>query len=176
MGGTGRPMRSPDSLDIADLRDPSGSLDMLGDTVSFHIRLLDLMIARDLNHRLHGLELTRGKGYISCLLLIDSHPGIRPSMLADRIHKDRAHVTRILGRFHSHGLIARRVAADDSRASELSITTKGAALAARLRKIIAEHEEQFYQDILTPEDRAPFLAILQRVYLGMSAAGTGVTR
>ncbi|MCC7319931.1 MAG: winged helix-turn-helix transcriptional regulator [Rubellimicrobium sp.] len=149
-------------------------LDILGDTIGFYIRVLDLAVSRDLDRRLDGLEVARGKGKITSLLLIDRHPGIRPSELADRTLKDRAQIARIIEGFIAHGLVERRTADDDSRAADLRVTAKGAALATRVRQTITAQDRAFFAPLIAGEDRQRLIALLRRAYLGLLAREGGI--
>jgi DNA-binding MarR family transcriptional regulator len=139
-------------------------LDVLENTLSFYIRVLDASVSADLDRRLEGLEVARGKGKITALFLIDSHPGIRPSVLADLTLKDRSAMGRILDRFEAHGLIVRRVSAQDNRAQELFITQKGAALAAQVRRIVVEQSHDFFDRIIPRDEQEALIGILKRAY------------
>ncbi|MHB2266066.1 MarR family winged helix-turn-helix transcriptional regulator [Aliihoeflea sp. PC F10.4] len=145
--------------------DESPDLDVLGGTLSFFIRALDIAVSRDLDERLKGLEVAKGKGKITALLMIDSHPGIRPSEIAERIMKDRGHVTRIIDSFIAHDIVSRRTADDDNRAFELCVTEHGAALAAQVRKIVIEQEEAFFGPLIGKEDHDALVGTLQKIYL-----------
>jgi DNA-binding MarR family transcriptional regulator len=83
-------------------------IDVLENTLSFYIRVIDSSVSRDLDERLEKLEVAKGKGKITALFLIDSHPGIRPSVVAELAMKDRSAMGRILDLFEKQGLIERR--------------------------------------------------------------------
>ena len=77
------PAKPPTSVSEVDL-------DVLENTLSFYIRTVNIAVSRDLDDRLEGLDVARGTGKITTLLLVDSHPGIRPSVIAQLILKDRS--------------------------------------------------------------------------------------
>lgn len=140
------------------------NLDVLENTLSFYVRVLDVMVSQDLDLRLENLEVARGKGKITALFLIDSHPGIRPSVLAELTMKDRSAMGRILAGFDENGLIIRRTSVDDSRAQELFITPKGAELAAKVRTIVVSQSETFFDRIVPKNEQKALIAILKRAY------------
>jgi DNA-binding MarR family transcriptional regulator len=150
---TGRPATSVAEVD----------LDILEDTLSFYIRAIDIAVSRDLDERLEGLEVAKGKGKITTLLLVDSHPGIRPSVIAQLIFRDRSATGRLMEQMEQHGLLTRRVSSNDSRAQELYITEKGAALAARVRALVPKQSKDFF-DFISPEEQAQLMDILKRAY------------
>lgn len=143
---------------------PPVDLDVLEDTLSFYIRVLDSQVSRSLDARLDGLEVARGKGKITALFLIDGNPGIRPSVLADLSIKDRSAMGRILDHFETHGLIERRASSRDSRAQECFITPKGAALAAKVRAIVVDQSAAFFDRLISRDEQTVLLGILKRAY------------
>lgn len=140
-------------------------LDVLENMLSFYVRVLDSVLSRDLDERLKDLEVARGKGKITALFLIDSHPGIRPSVVAELAMKDRSATGRILDDFKAHGLITRKVSEYDSRAQNLFITEKGAALAAKVRAIVVDQSEDFFDHIIPRDEQEQLMGILKRAYL-----------
>lgn len=139
-------------------------LDVLENLLSFYVRVLDTSVSRDLDARLHHLEVARGKGKITALFLIDSNPGIRPSVLAELVLKDRSAMGRILDHFETHDLITRRISAGDSRAQELFITPKGAALAVKVRALVVDQSTSFFNSIIPKEEQDVLIGILKRAY------------
>lgn len=155
-GGLRRGKKPPTSIKDVDL-------DVLEDTLSFYIRSVNLALSRDLDERLDGFDVARGTGKITTLLLVDSHPGIRPSVIAQLILKDRSAMGRIVDHLEDHGLLRREVSADDSRAQELYITQKGAALAVEVRAIITKQSSDFFAG-MPEQDQKLILDILKRRY------------
>ncbi|RUU28578.1 MarR family winged helix-turn-helix transcriptional regulator [Mesorhizobium sp. M6A.T.Ce.TU.016.01.1.1] len=138
-------------------------LDVLEDTLSFYIRSINIALSRDLDDRLEGLDVARGTGKITTLLLVDSHPGIRPSVIAQLIMRDRSAMGRLVDQMTEHDLLTREAAADDGRAQELHITEKGADLARKVRKIATKQSSDFFAGV-PEEDQKRLLDILRRVY------------
>jgi len=138
-------------------------LDVLEDTLSFYIRSLNMAVSRDLDQSLEGLDVARGTGKITTLLLVDRHPGIRPSVIAQMILKDRSAMGRLLEQMEEHGLLTREVSSDDNRAQALYITGKGRELADRIRPIITRQSRDFFSDI-TDEEHAMLIRVLGRTY------------
>ena len=104
-----------------------------------------------------------GNNVITTLLLVDSHPRIRPSVIAQLIMRDRSAMGRLVDQMIGNELITRQAAPDDGRAQELYITEKGADLARKVRKIATKQSSDFFADV--PEkDQKRLLEILRRVY------------
>ncbi len=141
------------------------NLDILENVLSFYIRVIDYSLSRDLDERLKKLEVARGKGKITALLIIDSHPGIRPSVVAKLTMKDRSAMGRILDNFERHHLITRKASENDGRVQELFITKKGAEMATKVRSIVIEQSERFFDVIIPNEEQAQLMGILKRAYI-----------
>lgn len=138
-------------------------LDVLEDTLSFYIRTVNLAVSRDLDERLAGCDVARGTGKITTLLLVDSHPGIRPSVIAQVILKDRSAMGRLVDQMEDHGLLRRETSAEDNRAQELYATEKGKALAVQVRELVTRQSREFFAFIPEDEQRV-LMDILRRAY------------
>lgn len=143
---------------------PGMHVEVLESAFSYYIRAIDAVVSRDLDRRMAHVEMARGKGKITALLLIDGYPGIRPSVIAEVLMRDRPATGRIIEQLVAHGLVERGQAEDDQRAQSLRATGKGRLAAAEVRRIIRRQEAEFF-DFIAPEDRAHFMAILRRTYL-----------
>jgi len=141
-------------------------LDVLEGAFSYYFRAIDAVVSRDLDHRLLHLPVARGKGKITTLLLVDRYPGIRPSVIAEVLMRDRPATGRIIDAMVGHGLIRREADALDQRAQALFITEDGHALAGKVRQVVRQQEAEFF-DFIVPEDRAQFMRMLRRAYAGM---------
>lgn len=137
-------------------------LDILDGTFNFFVRTINIAVTRDLDRRLEGLDVARGTGKITTLFLVGNHPGIRPSVIAEVILKDRSAMGRVLDDMEGHGLIRREVAGDDSRAQALFLTAKGEALAITVRAILKESRDFFAGT--DDEEYAMLVEHLRRIY------------
>jgi DNA-binding MarR family transcriptional regulator len=141
-------------------------LDVLEDTLSFYIRTMNIAVSRDLDARLDGCDVARGTGKITTLLLVDSHPGIRPSVIAQIIMKDRSAMGRLIEQMIEHDLLRRQTSASERRAQELYVTEKGAELAATIRPIVTKQSKDFFS-FIAEEEQAQVMDILRRAYRKM---------
>lgn len=165
------PVNPHDSPTHADDDDPEiiiGGLriDILEGAFSWYIRSLEQVVSRDLENRTKNHEISRRKGRITALLLVDDYPGIRPSQIADVLLRDRPSTGRLIDSLVDAGWIMRGVSSDDQRAQSLTITETGHAQADELRAIIRQQEDEFF-DFIPEEDRAQFLKMLKKAYLNM---------
>jgi DNA-binding MarR family transcriptional regulator len=138
-------------------------LDVLENVLSYYIRTINMAVSRDLDDKLGGFEVARGTGKITTLLLVDSHPGIRSSVIAQLILRDRSAMVRVIDQMEEHGLLRRQADGDDNRAQGLFITEKGADLARRVRPIVVQQSRDFFPDI-TDEEHQMLISVLGRTY------------
>jgi DNA-binding MarR family transcriptional regulator len=138
-------------------------LDILGGLLSFYIRSVNLALSRDYEPKMGRISLARGTGKVATLLLVDANPGIRPSVVAHFILKDRSAMVRLLDQLTRAGLIERKVSAAERRAHELYLTPEGRALARKVRAIAVEQSDGFFS-VLDEDERASLLAILRKLY------------
>lgn len=143
---------SPDEID----------LDVLDVTLSFFLRSLSLAVSRDWESRLDELDVIRGTGKVTALFLVASHPGIRPSIIAQVSQKDRSEMGRILDELESSGLIFRRTNSQDSRARALFLTGRGEEVVAILRERIRA-SRSFFADV-SEEDYVQIVTLLRKLY------------
>ena len=148
----------PKTVDFSGL-----DFDVLGDLLSFHVRSVNLALSRDYEPKMGRVSLARGTGKVSTLLLVDANPGIRPSVVAHFILKDRSAMVKLLDQLTRAGLIEQKVSASERRAHELYLTPKGRALAREVRAIAVDQSECFFS-VLGEDERASLLAILRKLY------------
>lgn len=137
-------------------------LGILDETLSFFIRTLNIAVSRDLDQRLEGLDVARGTGKVTTLLLVERHPGIRSSVIAEMTLRDRSAMGRLLDDLESHGLLTRKADPIDSRAQGLFLTAKGHDLARRVDAIVGQSRE-FFAD-MDDEEYRQVITLLRRIY------------
>lgn len=138
-------------------------LGALGHLLSFFIRSLSIAVSKDLDEQLKGLEVAQGTGKISTLLLVNDHPGIRPSVLARMLLKDRAAMGRIVEHMALQGLLTRQTSVRDHRAQELYITERGRELAATVSEIVTRQSRAFFHP-LDDDEHEQAMRLLRKVY------------
>lgn len=137
-------------------------LDVLDVTLSFFIRSLDVAVSRDWDARVADLAAIRGTGRVTALLLIHNHPGIRPSVIARVVMKDRSEIGRVLDGLEASGLITRRTSSRDSRAWALFLTEAGEQMVDSIRTRVRE-SRSFFGD-LTEEEYDAVIGPLRALY------------
>lgn len=137
-------------------------LDVLDATLSYFIRSLHIAVTRDWDARVADLAAIRGTGRVTALLLIHNHPGIRPSVIAQVVMKDRSEMGRVLDGLEANGLITRRTSSTDSRAWALFLTDAGEQMVAVIRSRVSE-SRSFFGD-LTEEEHEAVIGPLRSLY------------
>lgn len=153
-----RRRQTPKTIDTSSL-----DFDIFGELLSFYVRSVGLALNRDYDRQIAEVALAHGTGKVSTLLLVAANPGIRPSVVAHYILKDRSSMVKLLDQLKRGGLIEQRVSASERRAHELYLTPKGEALIARVRAIAIEQSDAFFA-ILDEAERGQLLTILKKLY------------
>lgn len=150
---------------LGEVADVTFGGDVLAGAFSFYIRALDFWVSRELERRTAHLPISRGKGQITAILLIDRSPGIMPSEIATVLMRDRPAAGRMLDKMHKDGLISRKRMSTDQRAIGLFITPKGHQVADDIRNVIQGQEDEFY-DFIPADERPELLRLLRSAYEG----------
>lgn len=139
------------------------NLDVLDDSVGYFLRVLAKSFSGMVDDRLSHAPYLKGRGRITTLLIVDSHPGIRPSVIATLLMNDRSAMGRLIDALVRAGLIERQDAPDDNRAQGLFITEKGRKMAEEIRPLLTGASRDFFSD-LTEEEHDLLLSLLRRSY------------
>lgn len=136
-------------------------------TVGFRLRRVQLAykrqfasIATDTGFQLHD---------VGALSLIARNPGVTPSALAVALTMDAGQVTNILKLLEARGLVSRKKCASDSRSRTVHLTDRGQVEYERLKTIIANVERTFVAEVLSEEETALLLDLLDRLGKAASA-------
>ncbi len=151
---------APKTIDYSDLK-----FDILEDLLSFYSRSISLALNRNYDRKIGKVSLARGTGKVSTLLMVGANPGVRPSVIAHFILKDRSAMARLLDQMKRSGLLVEKVSASERRAHELYLTAKGYALIERVRAIALQQSADFFSP-LSEAERRQLLLILKKLYEG----------
>jgi DNA-binding MarR family transcriptional regulator len=151
---------APKTIDYSDLK-----FDILEDLLSFYSRSVSLALNRDYDRKIGKVSLARGTGKVSTLLVVGANPGVRPSVIAHFILRDRSAMARLLDQMKRSGLLVEKVSASERRAHELYLTAKGYALIERVRAIALRQSADFFSP-LSEVERRQLLLILKKLYEG----------
>jgi DNA-binding MarR family transcriptional regulator len=106
--------------------------------VGFHIRLAHGAVYRHFTETFQDLELTQKQ--VSVLWLVDDHPDIAQTDLAQRMRMDRATTMAIVNRLQERGYLVRGKSPTDGRKQTLNLTAGGRKALAVAKAAITEHE------------------------------------
>jgi len=95
------------------------------------------------------------------LTLIAENPGGSLARLARALSVTAPHITALVDRLESRGLIKRTSSDEDRRAQVLAVTRAGAELARKATDLIIEEERRMFS--LTPGEQAILAELLHRV-------------
>ena len=109
------------------------------DIVGFHIRLAHGAVYRHFTETFADLDLTQKQ--VSVLWLVDDHPDIAQTDLAQRMRMDRATTMAIINRLEAKGLVVRGKSPQDGRKQTLNLTVQGRKALAVAKDAIREHED-----------------------------------
>lgn len=137
--------------------------DIFSTLLSFYVRSVNLLVSQDLDGQTAALGLAGGTGKIATILLVGANPGIRPSVLAHFIRKDRSAMGKLLEQMERNGLIEQRVSRVERRARELFLTQKGRALVQPTRDVVGRQDDDFFAP-LTASERQQLLGLLRKLY------------
>lgn len=138
-------------------------MDVFASLMSFYVRTVNLLVSQDLDCHTERLHLAGGTGKISTILLVDANPGIRPSVLAHFIRKDRSAIAKLIAQMEKAGYLEQRVSRVERRARELYLTDQGRIFARRVRQVVKAQDDDFFA-MLSMEERETLIAILRKVY------------
>jgi len=106
--------------------------------VGFHLRLAHGAVYRHFTETFTDLELTQKQ--VSILWLIDDHPDIAQTNLAQRMRMDRATTMAIVNRLEDREFLIRGKSASDGRKQTLNLTDKGRKMLSGAKQAVREHE------------------------------------
>ena len=110
----------------------------INDILGFHIRLAHGACLRHFTETFTDLDLTQKQ--VSVLWLVDDHPGIAQTDLAQRLRMDRATTMAIINRLQAKHFLRRDRSPKDGRKQALFLEPEGVEILGRAKQAIGEHE------------------------------------
>jgi DNA-binding MarR family transcriptional regulator len=141
----------PGDDDIGDIRN----------IVGFHVRLAYGALYRHFTETFADLNLTQKQ--VSMLWLIDDHPGIAQTGLAQRMRMDRATTMAIVNRLEARELLARGTNPSDGRKQTLNLTNGGRAILLTAKEAVAENE-RWLKSRFTEQEVGMLIEMLTRIH------------
>jgi DNA-binding MarR family transcriptional regulator len=129
--------------------------------VGFHIRLAHGAVYRHFTETFAHLDLTQKQ--VSALWLVNDHPDIAQTGLAQRMRMDRATTMAIVNRLEAKGYLTRRKSRSDARKQALNLTEGGRKALAMAKRAINQHE-QWLKSRFTDKEVAKLIELLSRIH------------
>jgi len=129
--------------------------------VGFHIRLAHGAVYRHFTETFTDLDLTQKQ--VSVLWLVEDHPDIAQTDLAQRMRMDRATTMAIINRLQARGYLVRGQSLTDGRKQTLNLTKDGRKALAVAKTAIAEHEG-WLKSRFTARETEQFIEMLSRIH------------
>ncbi|AXV16946.1 MarR family transcriptional regulator [Neorhizobium sp. SOG26] len=148
------PVRVADDVDL-------GRLDS---ALGFLLRMAQLKVYERFFETLGDKDLKPGE--FSVLWVISRNPGIRQSVLGQRLMIKRAHMTKLIRGFEDRGLVTRRVPDEDRRAVEITLTPEAAARVEKAAEWFFDFEDAVGNNLSSAEQKQ--LTLLLRKIVGLN--------
>ena len=129
--------------------------------VGFHIRLAHGAVYRHFTETFADLDLTQKQ--VSVLWLIDDHPGIAQTGLAQRMRMDRATTMAIVNRLEAKSYLVRKQSRSDGRKQALNLTDRGRKALAMAKRAIQQHE-QWLKSRFSEREVTKLIELLARIH------------
>lgn len=128
--------------------------------IGYQLRLAQIAIFRDFATTLGALDIT--PGLFGVLVIIQANPGLKQSALAKAAHLDRSTVVSVIDNLERRALVERRTAVIDRRSNALHLTSDGAALLKKLKRLVTQHERRLAAN-LDENEQATLIRLLQKI-------------
>jgi DNA-binding MarR family transcriptional regulator len=129
--------------------------------VGFHIRLAHGATYRHFTETFTHIDLTQKQ--VSVLWLVDDHPGIAQTDLAQRMRMDRATTMAIVNRLQDRGYLVRGASQTDRRKQTLNLTDRGREALVKAKEAICEHE-RWLKSRFTDKEVETLIEMLTRIH------------
>lgn len=129
--------------------------------VGFHIRLAHGAVYRHFSETFAHLDLTQKQ--VSVLWLVDDHPDIAQTDLAQRMRMDRATTMAIVNRLEARGYLVRGKSKLDGRKQTLNLTSAGRKALVTAKSAINQHE-QWLKSRFTDKEVSKLIELLTRIH------------
>ena len=129
--------------------------------VGFHIRLAHGAVYRHFTETFAQLDLTQKQ--VSALWLIDDHPDIAQTGLAQRMRMDRATTMAIVNRLEAKGYLVRAKSSSDGRKQTLNLTVPGRRALSAAKRAIQQHE-RWLKSRFSEKEVAKLIELLTRIH------------
>jgi DNA-binding MarR family transcriptional regulator len=131
------------------------------DILGFHIRLAYGTVYRHFMETFAELELTQKQ--VSVLWLVDDHPDIAQTDLAQRLRMDRATTMAIINRLQARKFLVRGQSLSDKRRQTINLLPEGKRILAVAKEAIRAHEK-WLKSRFSDKEVASLIEMLSRIH------------
>jgi len=135
-------------------------LGVLAESVAYHIRRAQLASFRHFAERVRSPKATPTQ--FSCLVLIETEPGMSQVDLGGILGMDRATTMTVIDKLQHRHWVERRPSTVDRRKHELHLTAAGAKALRAMKRAVASLEREFCAPLTGPESRQ-LLGLLRKL-------------
>ncbi len=153
--------RNLDAITIPPGSDDDGDIGEINEILGFHIRLAYGAVYRHFMETFEHLDLTQKQ--VSVLWLVDDHPGIAQTDLAQRLRMDRATVMAIVNRLQARKYLVRGKSLSDGRKQTLDLLPQGVMILTEAKQAIRSHED-WLKARFTEREVARLIEMLARIH------------
>lgn len=138
-----------------------GDIGEIKEILGFHIRLAYGAVYRHFMETFQHLDLTQKQ--VSVLWLVDDHPGIAQTDLAQRLRMDRATVMAIVNRLQARKFLVRGKSPHDGRKQTLDLLPAGVMILTEAKQAIRAHED-WLKGRFTEREVGRLIEMLARIH------------
>ena len=131
------------------------------DILGFHIRLAHGAVYRHFMDTFVDLELTQKQ--VSVMWLVDDHPDIAQTDLAQRLRMDRATTMAIVNRLQARTYLVRGKSETDGRKQTLNLTEEGHRVLGVAKEAVLAHEN-WLKSRFTDKEIEKLIEMLTRIH------------
>lgn len=141
--------KTPTTLDL-------GCLTQL---VGYHLRMTQVMVFKDFDRELSGLDIT--PAIFGVLEILSHNKGLTQTRLANAIGLDRSSLVPLLDKLQKRDLVAREASTKDRRSNHLFLTSEGKSLLAKADKRVTLHEKRMLASLTKAETKQLFKLLMK---------------
>jgi DNA-binding MarR family transcriptional regulator len=141
--------------------DGDGDIGEINEILGFHIRLAYGAVYRNFMESFQHLDLTQKQ--VSVLWLVDDHPGIAQTDLAQQLRMDRATVMAIVNRLQARKFLIRGKSMIDGRKQTLDLLPAGVMMLTEAKQAIRAHED-WIKSRFTDREVERLIEMLTRIH------------
>lgn len=139
------------------------NLGSLPNLVGFHLRMAQVMVFKDFEQALAGLDIT--PAIFGTLEILSHNKGLTQTRLAVAIGLDRSSLVPLLDKLQKRQLVAREASTKDRRSNNLHLSLHGEQLLAEAASRIALHEQRILAS-LSKSEAKQLIALLAKLGRG----------